>query len=399
MNESDAMRLLAEANPVRADAIGGMEMPSSLVASRRSSKRLVLAAAVALVAALAASLIGMFVFGQSTSSMEPGLSNGPQGLGDLGPGTPVQPPPPASIPVADISSMLGVPVALPTTAPVQPADPSSASAAAVCPAITADIDGTCVITVKFPSDSLSVEFWRPSGAPFLNQLAEAVRQEEAEAVRHPGSGEAELLNLNGVPARYLSGDYSIGPEGSGSIDFLVGPHMRVVVYGDKSEPQLEAAAQSILAGTPSRRQVSLAKASSVLGGPVVLPDTDAVRPADAAPAAETECVSAPSEAVPCQLTVEFPGLAKYNVPLAIRYLRPAQVDPSALYRNIAKQVKGAKVVSLSGVSALFVPGFAITYPSWIEFVADGTEVTIQGIDDEATLEAMAQSLLRRTPSE
>lgn len=392
MSEPDVMALLAAANPVRVDELSPLE-PPELSRRRHPDRRVVLA--VIVLGAVAISLLGVFVWpgrrsgGPAIRMMEPGLGN--EG--------PTRPLPPRSISVADVSFMLGVPVALPATATVQPADASSASAGAVCPAVTPEIDGTCVVTVRLPSDSLSVEFWRPGGAPFQNQLAGAVRQEKAEAARHPGSGRVDLLDLNGVQARYLSGDYSSGPQGTGSIDFLVGPHMRVVVYGNRSETQLEAAAESIRDGTPFPRQVALAGASAALGAPVVLPDTEAVRPADAAPTAETECLSEPTEAVPCQVTVEFLSLAKYDVPLTIRYLRPAHADPSAMYENLAKQVKGAKVISLGGVSALFVPGPGLTYPSWIEFVAGGTDVTIQGIDDEATLEAMAQSVLDRTPSQ
>ena len=390
MNERDVMALLAEANPVRVEGLSPMEPPD--VSRRRYPFRRAVLAVVVVVAATA--LIGVFVFPGSRSNgrtklLEPGL-----GLGTNGP---ILPPPPRSISVADVSFMLGVPVALPTAPTVQPADTSSASAGAVCPAVTPEIDGTCVVTVKFPSDSLTVEYWLPGGAPFQNQLVGLVQQEKAEAARHPGSGQVELLSLNGLPARYLSGDYSIGPEGTGSIDFLVGPHMRVVVYGEQSEADLEVAAKSIVDGTPVPGKVALADASSVLDAPVVLPDTEAVHPSDAAPTAETECLPEPSETVPCQVTVEFPSLAKYYVPLTIRYLRPVQADPGTLYRNIANQVKGAKVVSLNGVSALFVPGSNLTYPSWIEFAAGGTDVTVQGIDDETTLEAMAQSILDRSP--
>ncbi len=396
MNETDAMRLLAEANPVRVDDLAAMEMPDSILVRRRAGRRLALAAVAALLAALAASLIGVFVFGQSTRSMEPVINGPQQGLGTLG-DLPVLPPSPSPIPVADVSLMLGVPVALPATSLVQPGDARSATAEIVCPAITAEIDGTCFVTVEFPSDSLTVEFWRPSGAPRQDQLADTVRQANEEIGRHPGSGQAELLDLNGVPARFLSGDYSFGPQGSGSIDFLVGD-MRVTVYGSQTESALEAAAQSVLDKTPSPVQTPLADASSVLGAPIVLPDTESVHPADAAPTATTECPPQPSTTVPCQVTVEFPALATYYVPLTIRYLRPAQADPVATYRNIAQQVNGAKIVSVSGVSALFVPGYGTTYPSWIEFAAGGTDITVQGIYDETTLEAMAQSILDRSGS-
>lgn len=388
MSERDVMALLAEANPVRVEGLSPMDPPA--LSRRRGPSRLLVLAVVVAVAAV--SLIGVFVFPGSRSSghagyMEPGF---------LGTESPIPPPPPRPVPVTDISLTLGVPVALPATPTAQAADASSATAGAVCPAITPEIDGTCIVTVRFGSASLSVEYWRPSGAPFQNQLADVVREEKAEAARHPGSGQVALLDLNGVPARYLSGDYSMGPEGTGSIDFLVGPHMRVVVYGKQSETRLEAAAQSIVDRTPFPRHATLADASSVLGAPIVLPDTDAVHPTDAAPTAETECLSQPNQSVPCQVTVEFPTHAKYYVPLTIRYLRPVEADPAARYRHIAKQVKDAKVISLSGVPALFVPGPGISYPSWIEFVAGGTDVTVQGIDDEATLEAMAQSIIDRS---
>jgi hypothetical protein len=390
MTDRDVMTLLAEANPVLADALAPMAVPG--VAGRRSSRRLVLAAAAT---AVAASLIGVFVY--------PGIGSGHRKsmeprLGIQGPGNYVVPPPPPSpIPVADVSLMLGVPVALPTTSLVQPGDAHSATAEIVCPAITAEIDGTCMVTVEFPSDSLTVEFWRPSGAPSQDQLADTVRQAKEEIARHPGSGQAELLDLNGVPARFLSGNYSFGPQGSGSIDFLLGD-MRVTVYGNQTESALKAAAQSILDQTPSPVQTRLGDASSVFGAPIVLPDTEAVHPTDAAPTATTECPPQPSTTVPCQVTVEFPALATYYVPLTIRYLRPAQEDPVATYQNIAQQVKGAKIVSVSGVSALFVPGYGISYPSWIEFVAGGTDITVQGIYDESALQAMAQSIIDHSGS-
>ena len=63
MSERDAMRLLAEANPVLADALTPLAFPD--VASRRSSGRLILAAAAT---AVAASLIGAFVY--------PGIGSG-----------------------------------------------------------------------------------------------------------------------------------------------------------------------------------------------------------------------------------------------------------------------------------------------------------------------------------
>ncbi len=77
MNETDAMKLLAEANPVRMDTIGAVELPDSLFATRRPARRLVLAAALVLLAALAASFIGVFGFAGPRSHSD--ASNRPRG--------------------------------------------------------------------------------------------------------------------------------------------------------------------------------------------------------------------------------------------------------------------------------------------------------------------------------
>jgi hypothetical protein len=171
MNERDVLTLLAEANPIRLDGLSGAPtdlLDSILARRRRPRRRPVLAAGVA-AAALAASLIGVFVFGGPSQStqMQPGF---------LGIEGPVPPPPPRSIGVADLSLALGTPVALPMTSLVQPADAQSVTADRVCPAITPAIDGTCFVTVKFPSQSLTVEYNRPTGQPGPAGFAGMLRQ-------------------------------------------------------------------------------------------------------------------------------------------------------------------------------------------------------------------------------
>ncbi len=86
--------------------------------------------------------------------------------------------------------------------------------------------------------------------------------------------------------------------------------------------------------------------------------------------------------------MEFPSLTVHCLPLTIRYLRPGPADPLSSYRGVVKQVDGA--------SALFVPGPPGAYPSRIEFVSAGTDITRQGNYDESTLEAAARSIVERS---
>jgi hypothetical protein len=357
-------------------------------------RRMAVLAGAVVCAALAASLIGVFVLGQSnTNSMEPGFRLG------IGPASPVAPPPPRSIAVSDLSLVLGTPVALPMTSLVQPTDAKSATAEGICPVVsTTGIDGTCFVRVKFPSQSLTVEYNRPTGQPGPSGFAADVQTMKQEAAKRPGSGRADLLDLNGVPAMFSTGDYSLGAEGTASIHFIVGG-TAITIYGDQDEATLQTLAQSILDRTPAPSQVATADASSVLGAPVVLPETSLVQPSDAAPMSSAACPSQPTTEIPCQMTVMFPSLTIHYVPLTIRYLRPASADPSTSYANVAKQVKGSKIISLGGTPALFVPGPPGAYPSWIEFVSNGTDITVQGNYDEAALQAIAQSIADRSGSQ
>jgi len=404
MSENDVMTRLSEANPVRLDELPdeGLEalLDSILARPRLSRRRLVLAAAVA-AAAVAAALIGVFVLTggehqqrtgehQQRTELKEGTPDNSLRLG------PVAGPPPRSIAISDVSVSLGAPVALPHTSAIQPADARSASADRICPVISiAGIDGTCFLTVKFPSQSVTIEYNRPTGQPGPAGFAADVQQMQEEAARHPGSGQADLLDLNGVPAMFSTGDYSLGAEGSASIHFIVG-ETAVTISGAQNEATLQGLAQSILDRTPSPVQVGLAHASSVLGAPIVLPQTDLVQPSDAASTAIAACSPSADAATPCQVTVDFPSLTDHYVPLTIRYVRPTPADPGVSYRNVVEQIKGAKIVSLNGVQAIFVPGPAGAYPSWLEFVAGGTDVTVQGNYDEATLQAIARSILTQS---
>jgi hypothetical protein len=361
-----------------------------------SKTRMGVLAGAVICAAFAASLIGVFVLGQSNSrSMQPGINAGLGSVGAYGERATL-PPPPRSIAITDLSLAVGVPVALPMTSLVQPTDAHSATAERICPVVSVTgIDGTCFVLVRFPAQSLTVEYDRPTGQPGPAGFAADVQTMKKEATRHPGSGRADLLDLNGVPAMFMTGDYTFGAKGTASIHFIVG-ETAVTISGHRDEATLQALAQSILARMPAPSQVATADASSVLGAPVVLPETSLVQPSDAAPTSSAACPSQPTTATPCQVTVTFPSLTIHYVPLTIRYLRPASADPSTSYASVVKQVKGSKIISLAGVPALFVPGPPGAYPSWIGFVSNGTDITVQGNYDESTLQAVAQSISDRS---
>ncbi|HUZ16008.1 MAG TPA: hypothetical protein VMU72_07485 [Gaiellaceae bacterium] len=136
----------------------------------------------------------------------------------------------------------------------------------------------------------------------------------------------------------------------------------------------------------------LADASSALGAPVVLPDTALVRPSDAANTVESVCVPKNDTVEPpwCQVTVSFPSQG-----LTVEYARPAPSDALASYKNLLGENDTAKIVDMNGLPALFVPQ---AQESWLEFAVGGTEITVRGTYGEAALQAVAQSIVDRSPA-
>jgi hypothetical protein len=298
-------------------------------------------------------------------------------------------PPPRSISIGDVSSSLGTPVALPNQSGAR-----SASAGRVCPLASVEgIDGTCEVIVNTHSRSVTIVYRRPTGKPDSKAgFEEVARQVKKEVARHPGSGTAEVLDLNGVPAFFATGDYSAGTHGSPSVEFILGD-TAFTIYGRRRKATLLAIADLILRQTPRPAELSLSDASTTLGAPIVLPKTQLVQPSDAARLASVACRPEGTAATPCQVTVGFPSLKVHYVPLTIRYLRPVRANLAASYNDVIRQIKGAKFISIAGEQALFVPRLQGAYPGWLEFVAGGTDVTAQGNYDEATLRAIAESIL------
>lgn len=143
----------------------------------------------------------------------------------------------------------------------------------------------------------------------------------------------------------------------------------------------------------SWKTIPLAEASAALGAPVRLPNTDLVQPSDAAQQARTADCSASS----CAVYVSFPAQA-----LGISYTHPSPFgDPSAQWeadvRTAGSHHARVQLLDLNGT-----PGDYVDYPGvkrLVEFVAGGTWIVVSAEYNEATLEAVAQSIVDQAPSQ
>jgi hypothetical protein len=373
------MRLLADANPVRADAVGFMEMPDSVFASRRSSRRLVLAAAIAVLAALAASLIGVFAFAGSSS----------HSAGSHVPGAAI-PVPPQPIPLADASAALGAPVVLPDTPLL---DASEVGGVTKECAASGDQESGCVVSIDFPARRVSISYGR-YGPPYTDPLPDY--EASVADVTFPNR---EIVYLGGIPA-YLTPKGDESPGSGSTIYFQLGETTIRIFAQNYDGAGVERLAQSIVdrsSPTPlAHGRAALADASAVLGEPVVLPNTPLVGQSDAASTVSTACPTSGQPGAVCQVTVDFPSRA-----LTIRYQRGIHDDrqppPVSMVRNRYEAVVnhnriGAELLDLDGTPALFVPAHS-SAPPWVEFFVGDVDVLAQGPLDRTALQAVAQSIV------
>jgi hypothetical protein len=146
------------------------------------------------------------------------------------------------------------------------------------------------------------------------------------------------------------------------------------------------------------KQTTLADATAMLGAPIVLPNTTLIQPSDAGPVWEAG-KGAPS---PTIVAVTFPSQG-----VIVEYWRPAPSDGSAAHFQAMAQsmpspsgASEGQVITLSGG----VPALAVQQNSddtghnfgSIIFNMAGSEVRVMGHNDEATLQAMALSILNQS---
>ena len=140
---------------------------------------------------------------------------------------------------------------------------------------------------------------------------------------------------------------------------------------------------------PGATQVSLNRATTTFGPALALPNTSAVQPSDSGPVWELSSPGATTVAV------TFPSKG-----LFIQYSRPATyTDPLSAYETLSGEVAGSQLVQLDGeISALYVPANDGSGTNSVDFETRGVDIRVSANDDEATLEAIAQSIIAKLAS-
>jgi len=394
---NDVIALLAEANPVRVDDLSSMASPA-LGHRRVVSRRLAVAAA--LLAALAAALVGVFALGGHGS--RPAVS-APAGTAELSVGPPVSVEHPLApwakvVPLADAEAAFGPDLTLPETTLVGPSDLGP-----VWMHSNRDKSGATV-ALTFPKQGMFIQYRRPyPGSTFEVRAGYAAIARE-DSYFH-------VFNLDGFPA--LAADQNSDQTGHNFGVVLVAVSgVEIRVFGHYDQATLESVARSIIDHSPAtaskrgrvnllpvlppRQRIALRKASAALGAPVVLPDRSLLNRAKARKVwAQGKCPRERRNAS-CSIWVLFPSLTLiYGAPLAWPRTR-AQYEAEAKQMNKAHHQ--AEVIDLNGVLA-----FAINEniggqnnPGSIDFVVGGTRVVVAGERHMAALRAIARSIVDRS---
>lgn len=144
-------------------------------------------------------------------------------------------------------------------------------------------------------------------------------------------------------------------------------------------------------GGLASKKVTLADAAAAIGEPVVMPDTSLVGPRSIrAVWASVDPIQAVYHRTEGNAAVTFPTHS-----VIVTY-RIGGGSSAARYAADAEQITGATVIDLHGTPALAIPQnpgekqFGV-----IVFGIDGLEIQVIGPYDEATLEAIAQSIVDR----
>jgi len=346
MNERDAMKLLAEANPVQERDLRPLDVPDRFT-RRVPNRRLSLAIAIAAVAV--ASLAGVFAFNGSGSGQGRSSNGNPRGFGGLGrigptgaigaigPSGAIGPTGPTGpIPLADASAALGAAVVLPDIPPIDPADIGT---------VTESCDGApgrpCEVRVRFPAQGVFIMYdprWYESGLP--------VAQYEATAEQNPGD---RVVYLGGTPAY----------GNSESLQFQLNG-IFIFIWADPSvhadRPTVKAIAQSIVDRSPPQPPIA--------AGPTTAPTK-----VDGAAAAQKLLpfqAVLPSQAAPTSLAVLEPShqlMAFFNTSATGPYelVEGPSDETVAMLEETAKQWTVGPIHEID--------------------VIDGVEVLLQGSSD------------------
>lgn len=149
----------------------------------------------------------------------------------------------------------------------------------------------------------------------------------------------------------------------------------------------------------------MTEATAAFGGPLAVPSTSAVQPSDVGPiwksgGSSGTGSSAAGISPATVVAITFPSKG-----ILVEYSRPVPdpgSDQASSLRGLSAEIASSKVVQLDGTTpALYIPensdrtgvNFGV-----ILFETNGTEVRVLGHNDEATLEAIAQSILAQSNS-
>ena len=362
---NDVIALLADANPVRAEDIAGLEFRAHT--HRPALPRRVVVAAI-LATAVAASLLAVLLSGGAGSRTR--SSSGESGHGG-GP-SPAQTP----ISLSDAAAALGASVILPDTSAVAPSDVGSVTKR--CPG---QWGKTCEITITFPSEDVQIHY-------SLGGYADPLTEYEG-STRADGTA---LVYLSGIPALLDTG------EVASWIEFQLNGLSIWVMERHSDGPAVQAIAQSIvdrsapldtptgidlLPVTQPWRRIPLRMASTTLGAPLVLPRTPLTgRPGE---------VHADGKCRPgCLISIVFPTKR-----LSVLYERGTFISVGEL----ATKVGGAgRLITLNGVPGLLVNVHGPSL-SWIDLVLNGTRIVVSGHRNDASLKAIAESIVDRSRSQ
>jgi hypothetical protein len=150
---------------------------------------------------------------------------------------------------------------------------------------------------------------------------------------------------------------------------------------------------------PWAKQTTLSDATATLGAPIVLPNTALVQPSDAGPVWVDSPHGKDGNPVMTNVAVTFPSQG-----VIVGYTRPAPSDGSAAhFQAMAQSMPSPNGGSEGHVIILDggVPALAVQQNSddtghnfgGIFFNMGGSEVSVMGHNDEATLESLALSIL------
>jgi hypothetical protein len=390
MSERDVVVMLSESNPVQVVDLASLDPPS--FGHRPPRRRLVLVAAV--LAAVAASLIGLFAFSDSSIHRPPS-----GGLQLLPPPTLAHPLPTGgketSLPEA--AKALGAPIVLPNSSLAAPPDVGAVWAGSFSEGKSA--------AVTFPAAGLIVLYWHP--ALYANPGSVFTAVADGKAGFH-------VLDLKGVAALAIDQNSDSTGTNFGSIEFDASG-TTILVLGHYGQQTLQAVAQSIVDQSPPARpetwlsaaggrptmarpfppalhatRTSLAGARAALGVPIVLPNTKLVAPSDSG---TVWIDGSPGEAR--AVVVTFPAKGVF-----VMYIHPAPSSGTAAHFRSIAEGKGmrATVITLGGRT----PALAIRHNPGgknipvIIFNLGASEIRVFGQHDQATLRALAQSIVDRS---